>query len=284
MKSILDFAILSKGLSPKDKVKLALFALGLKPATSIYLKIDSNNLDETYFLENALRLYKIIFLRGNEKSFEEVKRIKENKIAWNLAGLWIDYDLFHTQKQKENFLKYKKLCLTDKGTKKRNTIAGKLYDYPECCIEQYSKETPQHIKSKYSTYQFYKNLHAIEKKFYLMPYTPCSLKCKRSIELQKKYSVALKKTSPSFYQHLNEANPYQTDIIIESENDILANEKSIWKQKDGHDYVVLSTRPYQSKHWFYNILSKKKYAIGTVLSATIIHHTTYADIILGKEK
>ena len=171
-----------------------------------------------------------------------------------------------------------------KGTKKRNTIAGKLYDYPECCIEQYSKETPQHIKSKYSTYQFYKNLHAIEKKFYLMPYTPCSLKCKRSIELQKKYSVALKKTSPSFYQHLNEANPYQTDIIIESENDILANEKSIWKQKDGHDYVVLSTRPYQSKHWFYNILSKKKYAIGTVLSATIIHHTTYADIILGKEK
>lgn len=283
MKSLLDFAILSQGLCIKDKIKLILFALRLKPVTSIYLLIAPNNLSETYQLEHALRLNKILYLRGREKSFEEIKRIKENKIHWDLKGLWLDYDLFHTHNQKDQFQKYKLLWQQGK-LRQAHLLAGKLYDYPPCCITQYSQETPSLIKKKYTSYHFYKRLHELDKRFPLLSYMPCSVTCKKALAQQKLFSHALKDASLSFFNHVREIIPYETTLIVDGENDILKEDKSIWPKKDGHDYVVLSTKLFRGKYWFYTVLSKKIYHRGTVLSATIKHHATYGDIILGKEK
>lgn len=284
MKILINFAILSRGFSAKDKIKLILFALGLKPAASVYLRITPTNLEEAFQFEHALRLTKIIYSRGREKSFEEVRQIKGNKIIWNPAGLWVDYDLFHTYTQKKQFDEYRQLWQHGEQRTKMNRIAGKLYGYPACCIAQYNKETGSHIKKKYDYYAFYKKMHEIDKRFPLLAYTPCSLSCKKSKEAQKVFASAIKKASPSFWHHVQEVSVYQTDAIIESENDIINDGKSIWSQRKGHDYVILSTTPHDGKYWFYTVLSKKEYLKGTVLSATIKHHSTHGEVILGKEK
>lgn len=284
MKMLIDFAILSRGLSAKDKIKLILFALGLKPAASLYLRITSANLDEAFQFENALRFNKIIYSRGREKSFEEVRQIKSNKIIWNPAGLWVDYDLFHTYTQKKKFDEYRQLWQRGEQRTKMNRIAGKLYGYPACCIAQYNKETTQYIKKHYDYYAFYKKMHDIDKRFPLLAYTPCSMPCRKSKESQKAFASAIKKASLSFWHHLQEVSVYQTDAIIESENDILMNDKSIWPKRNGHDYVVLSIKQFDGKNWFYAVLSKKAYPRGAVLSATIKHRATYGEILLGREK
>ncbi|MBI4440530.1 hypothetical protein HY639_00015 [Candidatus Woesearchaeota archaeon] len=268
MKQLLDFAILARGLSPKDKVKLVLFALRLKPAASIYLRISPENLDEAYAFEHALRMSKIVYCRGREKSYEEVRKIAGNKVVWGLAGLWIDYDLFHTLEQRKKFLEYKRLWEYQRDEKRRNRIAGELYGYPSCCIATYGKK-PR------NPYAFYKQLHAIDATFPLLPYMPCKLTCPKSIALSKTFAQAIKKASPSFWDHLQEVETYKTEVIIDSRN---------MESKQGYDYVVLATTPFRGKYWFYTVLSQKKYAVGTVLTATIRHHPTYADVRLGAEK
>ncbi len=283
MKSLVDFAILSRGLNNKDKSKLILFATGKKPTTSLYLHITKDSLDELYQFEHALRLSKIIYLKGREKSFEEIKAIRGNKVFWGLAGLWIDFDLFHTLKQKEEFLKYRSFWQRGKYHH-AHLLGGKLYGYPSCCIAQYQKETSSYLKKHYMSYGFYKRLHEIDKRFPLLAYLPCSLSCKKAIEQHKLFSQTIKETSPSFYHHLREVVPYETDVVLDGENDVLENGKSIWQKKDGHDYIVLATKPFQNKYWFYSVLSKKAYPLGTVFSATIKHHSTYGEVLLGREK
>ena len=283
MKSLVDFAILSRGLSNKDKSKLLLFAAGQKPATSLYLHITKESLDELYHFEHVLRLNKIAYLKGREKSFEEVKRIKENKVLWDTAGLWVDFDLFHTLKQKDEFLKYRSFWQKGK-THRAHNLGGKLYSYPSCCIAQYGKETGAYIKKHYTYYPLYKRLHDIDKRFPLLAYVPCSLSCKKAIEQHKLFSQIIKQNSPSFYHHLREVVPYETDVLIDGENDVPENGKSIWQKKDGHDYIVLGMKPFTGKFWFYTVLSKKTYVRGTILSATIKHHSTYGEVILGREK
>lgn len=283
MKSLVDFAILSRGLSNKDKSKLLLFATRKKPATSLYLHITKESLDELYQFEHALRLSKIIYLKGREKSFEKIKSIQGNKVLWDIAGLWVDFDLFHTIKQKEEFLKYRSFWQKGK-TNRAHYIGGKLYGYPSCCIAQYGKDTLQYIKKHYSAYAFYKRLHEIDKRFPLLAYTPCTLSCKKANEQHKLFSQTIKETSPSFYHHLREVTPYESEVIIDMENDLMENGKSIWQKKDGHDYVVLATKPFQNKYWFYSVLSKKAYSHGTVFSATITHHSTYGEVLLGRDK
>ncbi len=284
MKALLDFVILCRGMTTKDRIKLLLFALGLRPATSVYLCITPDNLKESFLFEHTLRMYKIIYLRGREKSFEEVKKIQHNKIVWDVTGLWIDYDLFHTVKQKEQFIQYRKLWQLDKERNKRNTIAGKLYDYPLCCITQYNKETPRYICKNVDSYAFYNRMHVIDKKFSLLSYAPCSLLCKNALSQQNHFATAIRNASLSFWNHLHEVDVYETDVIVESENDIIVDGKSIWKTKNGHDYIVLAVTPFHGKHWFYTVLSKKPYPVGTVLSATIKQYATYGEVLLGREK
>ena len=283
LKPLADFAILSQGMTIKDRIKLLLFAMGLKPAASVYLHITPLSLDESYTFEHALRLSKIIYLRSREKSMEEVDYIRRNKIVWKLSGLWIAYDLFHTLQQKEQFLRYRMLWQQDNQRNRRNIIAGKLYGYPACCIASYNKETSQYIGKKYSPYAYYKKLHLLEKKFPLLAFTPCSLACKKSREQQTVFARAMRKAADSLLHHLQEVQVYESEIIIDGENDVLFNGKSVWKTKNGHDYIVLATTPFHGKYWFYNVLSKKTYPRGAVLHATIKHYATHGEVLIGKE-
>jgi len=281
--NLIDFAVVSKGLDITDKIKLILFAAKAKPNTYVILKINPKNLGEKYQFEQILKRNKIIFLSSRQKGYEEIKNIKGNRIQWQLKGIWIGYDLFDSRKSKKDFLRYKKL-LGKQQERRAHRLAGRLYGYPKCCVDRYIKETPYFIKKHYSYYEFYKRLHEDDWKFPFVFHVPCSSKCRRTISLNIKYSNSVKKHAPKLWKEYKRKRVFESDLIVDEESDILVKGKTIWPEKDGHDYSVILKKPYKGKYYLISYLTKKFYERGTVLSGRITMQYHYARISVKKVK
>jgi len=281
--AIYTFAAISKGLDIKEKIKLILFAAGLKLSAYIVLKINPDSLDEKYRFEQLLKQNKIPFSASREKGYEEITKIKGNKIIWEFKGTWIGYDLFKDRKIKKKFEQYKNL-ISKQQIKKADEIGGKIYGYPSCCIKNYQKETPKYIKKDYDYYEFYKKLQGIDRKFPFIFYSPCSSKCKKTAVLNRKYSNAIKKFAPEIWKEYTKKDRFSADLIVDEESDILIEGKTIWPEREAHEYDVILRKPHNKKYYLYAYLTKKNYEKGTIISASVTQQYDYADIKVKKIK
>jgi hypothetical protein len=281
--ALYTFAAIADGFDIKEKIKLSLFTTGLKSSTYVILKINPESLDEKYRFEQLLKQNKILFSVTRQKGYEEITKIKGNEITWEFKGVWIGYDLFKDKKTKKLFEQYKNL-ISKLQIKKADEIGGKIYGYPSCCVKQKQKETPEYIKRYYSYYEYYKKIHDAERKFPFIFYSPCSLKCKRTSILNRKYSNTIKKFTPELWKEYTKKDKFASDIVVDEESDVLLKGKTIWPERNAHEYDVILRKPHNGKYYLYAYLTKKNYEKGTALSSTITQQYDYADIKVKKVK
>jgi len=283
--SLIKFVENAKCFDNNSKLKLLLFLSGVKPNTYITLRITSENLDDQIDFEKYLKKLDIIHNVSRAKGFEEIKKIKNNIAFWKIKGVWFGYDLFKNEKSQKDFKKYKKL-LKEHKHKQADFLAGKIYDYPKCCINSFIKEQDEkYLAKKYSYCSFYKRLHENDVNFPFVQHTPCTPKCKPSQRLNKRYSEALKKISPKFFREFTKTKKYTTDIIVDDMNDVTDKKgKSIWPEKDCFDYVVITKDKINGRHYLISWLSNKFFDEGTVLSADVVMKYDYAKIKVKKVK
>ena len=282
--ALVRFAEIATGFDDNERLKLILFASGIKPSTYIILRVNPNNLSEKYRFEKRLEDLGIVFVASRLHAYEEIDKIVKNKIIWKIQGVWIGYDLFQNKKGLIDFKKYVTAVRKHKH-KESDKVAGKLYGYPSCCVKEYIKEqNKDYLKKKCSYYQYYKNLHDVERKFPFIINTACSVKCKESSKLNTKYKNAVKKFAPMFYKKFSKKKVYTTDLIVDTPSDIFKNNRSIWPAKDGFEYTVIAKNTFNKHHYIYTHLTKKFYDFGTVLDAKVTMQYRFADIKVKKVK
>jgi len=277
------FAEVAKGFVDHDRLKLILFASGVKPATFVALKVNSQNLGEKFRFEQHLKTS--VFVESRPRSFEEITKIQKNKVFWDFKGVWVGFDLFDSKQGLKLFKQYVTELRKQKHAKADKT-AGKLYDYPSCCVDSFIKEHDlDYLKKTYSCYDYYKRLHDSVRKFPFVFHTPCSLKCKESAKMNRNYRRAVKKIAPNFYKNYSKTKFHKTDIIIDSYSDVLdKNNKTIWPKRVGYEYSVIAKTPFEGHYYLYSYLTRNYYARGTVLDAKVKMKYNYADIDVGKIK
>jgi hypothetical protein len=282
--ALIRFAEIAKGFDDYERLKLILFAAGIKPATYVILKIDPKNLSEKYRFEKRLKDLGVVFVESRMRSYEVIDRIVKNKIHWKIQGVWIGYDLFKSKKELKMFKSYVTAIRKQKHDK-ADRIGGKLYDYPRCCIREYTKEqNTDYLKKKFTYYQYYKRLHDTERKYPFVMHTSCNSSCSRTAKLNTKYRNAVKKFAPHFYKKFSSKKVYAADLIVDAPSDIFVNGKSIWPSKTALEYSVIAKKKYEGNHYIYTYLSKKFYDIGAVLDAKVTMQYRYADIKVKKAK
>jgi len=276
---LVKFVETAKGLEPIQKLKLILFATGAKKNTYIKLKINPSNLDEKQHFEQHLKHNNIIYETNEAKSYEEITAVKENKILWEMQGVWFGYDLFSTKAEQQKFHIYKKYIKQQKHLQ-ADVIAGALYDYPQCCIAEYTKEhNTNYLRKKYNYTTFYQRMQENEKKFPFIAHYPCSLNCKKTKKLNAFYSNTIKKYSPKFWKEYARKKTLTTDIIIDTESDIFDdNAHPLWPQRNSHDYTVITKKPVNRHYYLLSTLTNTQLIKGTVASATITLQHNHADV------
>jgi hypothetical protein len=166
-------------------------------------------------------------------------------------------------------------------------IAGKLYNYPICCVRNFIRENHLvWLKDKYSYYKYYKKLHDMERKFPFVVHTPCSKTCKLTQKLNTKYKNAVKKLAPKFYKEFTKKQSFKTNLIVEGENNIIINinGKPLWTKKNGYEYNLVTKKVFNKHHYMFSYLTKKEYKRGTILPGRVRIQHNYADIKVGKPK
>ncbi|MEM4254346.1 MAG: hypothetical protein QXR48_03110 [Candidatus Woesearchaeota archaeon] len=290
-KQLIDFAQTAQGLDDYNKIKLILFATGIKPATFIQLRINPKNLDEKAHFEKHLKALRIPFLVSRPKAYEEITRIRGNTIKWKIMGTWYGYDLFDGNKSFRLFQKYLGLVKKQEHAQADKT-SGQIYDYPKCCINHYIKEhNLTFLRKKYTHYSYYKHLHDVERKFPLVMHTPCSTECKATRKMNEKYAYVLKKFAPKFWKRFSATKKYSTDVIVDNESELLQDvvygiksTAPVFPVKDGHEYSLVTLKKLDDHYYILSYLTKKHIERGTILPARITNRFTYADIKLGKPK
>lgn len=278
---LVRFAESAKGFDVLQKLKLILFTVGVKPNTYVVLKISPKNLEEKAHFESHLKQLGIIFEVGKPKSYEEITEVKSNIVKWEIKGTWYGYDLFSNKKSQQLFHKYK-LLLRQQKHAEADELAGKLYGYPHCCTEEYSKEhDTDYLKQKYTYCKFYERMHAQDKKFPFIFHYICNKNCKRTIALNKKYSAAIKRHAPNLWNNFSAEQTSTADLIVDSESDVFDdNAKSIWQNKDCHDYSLVSAEPIHGNYYLLSYLAKSLIPRGTIAKAKIKIKYNYADVEL----
>ncbi len=290
-KNLITYATNNEAFDMNEKLKLILFALAVKPVTYVVLKVFPKKPQEAVRFEKMLNNAGIIFKKSRPKTFEEITGIKKNEIRWRIKGVWIGYDLFHTRTQKKEFEKYVRLAGKGRHTQ-ADKIAGKLYDYPSCCVKDFIKmhNKPSLIVKKYSYHDYYKLMHTFDKKFPFIQHVPKSLNCKKTIVLNKEYKRALEKNAQKFLRMFSKKRSFKTDVLVDVSNDIVSEELltteglSIWPVKDGHDYIFITKKPIDKKYWLISGLQKNYIERGAIFEAKIMMQYDYAEINLRKFK
>lgn len=268
MKELLQFVQKAECFDNNDRLKILLFLAGVKPSTFIHLRATSKNLHDKHEFEDLLKKNKIIFDVSRAKGFEEITAVRGNAAVWQLRGTWYGYDLFRDKTFKAKFTRYVALVRQQKHGQ-ADRLAGIIYGYPACCIDAFIK---QHKTAVPSYYAYYKKLQDSDRKFPFIAHTPCLPTCKSTAMLNKIYEGRIKKLAPDFYKKYAKRRTYGTKLIVDTENQLKA------KKKDGHYYIVVTQKPIEKHYYLFNVLTKQKYAKGTILDATITLQYDYAII------
>ncbi|MBD3361466.1 hypothetical protein GF358_01610 [Candidatus Woesearchaeota archaeon] len=287
MNFLVDFVEKSDAFEQLDKLKLFLFAARIKPATFVALKITPKNIGDKFHFEKHLKEKNIVFKVDKPKSYEEIVKIRKNRIVWAIKGTWYGYDLFRNKAYQNLFKKY--VSYVKKGKKdKADLTAGRLYGYPSCCVKNYIKENDfDWVKKNYSYYEYYKKLHDVERKFPFIVHTACSAKCSASKKLNTQYRNIIKKMSPKFYKEFTKKKSFKSDFIVEGENNLLTEigQTPLWIEKDGHEYNLIAAKKFNNHYYLFSHLTKDKvYAHGSLLSGKAEMQYNHADIKINKLK
>lgn len=285
------FAQSAQGLDDSAKLKLILFAAGVKPATFFALKINPANLDEKEHLERHLRACKIRFAVGKPRAYEEITKITGNVVRWKINGTWYGYDVFKDARHEKLFKQYVALVKRQKHAQ-ADRVSGTLYDYPRCCVEHYIKEHDfAFLRKHYTHYTYYQHLHEIERAFPLLMHTACSARCAASKRMNARYAAALKKHAPRFWKSFSETKRSKVDVIVDTESELLQDvvygirdTAPVFPVKDGHEYVLITLKPLDKHYYLLNHLTRKSIERGTVLPATVTRRYLSAAVTLGKPK
>ncbi|MFC1800997.1 hypothetical protein ACFLZB_00845 [Nanoarchaeota archaeon] len=281
---VFSFAAKSKGLDIRNKLKLVLFAAGIKPNTFVVLRINPDSLEEEYELKEILKKEGFIFHASRAKSYEEIKTIEGDKVVWEIAGAWVGFDLFKDEKSEQEFKRYVDL-LTKFKHKEADRVAGKLYDYPDCCVKQLVREhEPKYLKRSYNCYEYYKKLHDLDRKFPWVFHQAHSLDCKPTAELNKNYSKTIKKVDEKLWKEYDEKNSFKAELLVGGYSDVLMKEKSIWPEKNGYEYELITRKPIKDKYWLISFVTKEKYEKGDLLEGEIVFRHDYVDVAVKKVK
>jgi hypothetical protein len=282
-KRFIDFVEVAKGLDPRARMRLLLFASGAKPATFVPFKITPKTLSEKNYLRIHLLETATHYSASTAKSFEEITSITKTKINWDLIGIWYGYDLFNTKTGHALFKKYASLHKRGRH-KEAARVAAKIYNYPSCCVAQYIKEQdPKYLRKNYTAYQFMSRRQKLQHKFPFLSFTPCSSTCSRAKALNQKYGRALKTHSPRFYADFTRKKTVLNTIIIDGETDLyLSDTEPVWLEKDGHEYEVVAKKKIGGKYYLFTHLQKKSLEKGVVATARITMQHALATINITK--
>jgi len=284
LNKLIKFIERAKGLELREKIKLILFLDGVKPNAEVILKIDPKNLGDKFELEKLLKDKGVIFLVSRARSYEEIKKIKGNKVIWEIAGTYYIYDLFKGKKEKERFKKY--LELLKKGKRAEgNRIVGEQYGYPRCCVSQFVKEMKtDFLKKTYSYWTYYKKQQDLDRKFPFIFHRACKVDCEKSEELNKKYEEVLKKRSKKIWKEYKGKNKFKGELIVGEISDVEISGKSIWLGKEGYEYELIFRKPLRRHYYLVSWLSQQKYKKGQVLKGIVELQYDYAKVKMLKEK
>ncbi|MBI4141150.1 hypothetical protein HY485_04915 [Candidatus Woesearchaeota archaeon] len=276
---LIKFAEQAQGLEPLQQLKLILFATGTKPSAYVLLKTDGKNLDEKEHFEQHLKHNNIIYETSKAKSYEEIKDIRGNTVRWEIKGTWHGYDLFHTKTARQGFHNYKKFLKEQKHSI-ADKIAGKLYGYPDCCMNEYTKEhNINYIKKKYTYYSFYKRMYENDRKFPFIAHYPCSSHCTATKKLNNHYSTIIRKNAPAFLKEYTKKHYVSTALVVDAESNVYDdNAQPLWEKKDAHDYSLITLKPVNKHHYMLSHLTKALLLHGTIVTANIIMTQRWADV------
>ncbi len=299
---LIKFAERVKGLEIREKIKLILFLFGIKPNAEVILKISGKNLDEKFEFEKKLKEGGVLFSVSKPRSYEEIKKIKDNKVIWEIAGTYHIYDLFKSKNDKEVFKRYLKLLEKGKDDE-GDRLMGENYGYPKNCVEMFIKEKDDNfLKKKYSYWEYYKKQQDLDRKFPFVFHRACSLKCKESLNLNKKYGEGLKKASKKIYKEYASKSKFKGGLIVGGISDVmetfsgfqdteelrssrvLIKGKSIWPKKKGYEYELIFKKPFRRHYYLVSFLSRKRYEKGQVLKGEVVLKHDYAKVKVLKEK
>ncbi len=283
-KELMHYLQSCKGFDVKDAINLVLVARGAKNACFVPLKISTKNLDDKHHFEKHLNKSRFEYNVSRARGYEQIDAIKGNRIKWNFKGIWFGYDVFISKKYKKMFGKHMNL-VKKHNMMEADKVGGDMYNYPKCCIKNFILErNPEFIKKKYTCYKFYKKLHDLDRKFPFIFHTPCSLNCRQTKKLNEKYKQTIKKSAPKLFEIYSKTKKSITPVIFDSESDIygdkMAEKKSIWPKKDGHEYSIITKKPIENHHFILAYLSKKTFGKGDCHNSTITVKYDYADIDL----
>jgi hypothetical protein len=283
-----QFAESADGLEARDRIKIILFAAGLKPATFAALKIHPKNLDEREHFERHLRASRVPFRADRPKSYEQIAGVKGNAIRWEMAGTWYGYDLFQSAKDERLFDRYVGLFHARRHGQ-ADPLGAKLYGYPACCARQYQREHDlAYLRKRYSYGQFYHKLGQTDRKFPFIQHTPCSASCAATRRLNAAYAAAIRAHAPRFWKQFTAVRKFRAELIVDEESDIfeggpLFGGTSIWPRKDGHEYSLVSRKPLAGHHYLFSHLTRRRYDRGTVLDCEVTMRHDHADIKVRRE-
>lgn len=278
---LVRFAESAKGFDVLHKLKLVLFAVGVKPNAYVVLKINSKNLEEKAHFESHLVKNNILFNVGKPKSYEEIVQVKDNVVKWGMCGTWYGYDLFRGKNALKLFNDYKSLLRRQKH-EGADEIAGMLYGYPSCCVKEYGREHDvEYLRGKFDYCGFHNRLRLLDKKFPFIFHYACGPNCRASARLNKKYSLAVKKHAPRLWGEFSGKKTFVADVLVDVESDVLDdNAKSLWPVRDCHDYSLVSAHPVDGHFFLFSVLVKSMIPRGTVASARISLRYNFADVEL----
>jgi len=290
-KELIHFAQTAAGLDDKEKIKLILFAAGVKPATFFTLKINPKNIQDKAHTELHLQACKTIFSAGRPRAYEEITEVKDNAVRWRIKGSWYGYDIFKDKGSAMLFKRYLTLVRSQKH-EQADRVAGRLYGYPRCCVERYIKEhNPAFLREKYTNYSYYQHLHKIERAFPLVMHTACSERCNATRNLNARYAATLKKHAPKFWKQFSVSKRYKTDVVVDSESELtedfayrISSTNLVFPAKDGHEYALITLKPIEKRHYLLSYLGKKAIVRGTVFPASVTIKYNIADTRLGRPK
>ncbi|MBI4148030.1 hypothetical protein HY490_01955 [Candidatus Woesearchaeota archaeon] len=275
----------AKAFDLSEKIKLVVFATGIKPAAYVRLKIGPKNLECKAHFEKHLKDCRIKFLRSGPKTYEEISAVKRNAVVWTPAGIWFGYDLFADKRAKQNFLTYK--ILKSKGQHARaDCIGAGIFGYPSCCQKQYTKEhSMNYVRKHYTYYGFYKKTQDVDRKFPYIFHFPCTTTCTRTQTMNARHRALVKRHAPHVFASFTAKHHFTTPVIVDSVSDILDNAGlSIWSRKNGTNAELITKEKINGHHYLVSHLTKKSLLKGEIYPAhmTIRHETGM--VTLGKKK
>jgi len=274
---LVNFIERAAAFDNEAKLNALLVALKVKPAAFVRLRISKNLEDKAHF-EKHLREAGIVFSVSRPKGFEEIVSVRGSTVRWAFKGIWYGYDLFGSKETKDAFARYKRLIRARKRSEAAR-VGGKVYGYPACCVRQFIKELDVRRIARQFTYaQYFRRLHASDWAFPFVFHTACSTNCAKTNELNSIFRAQVRRHAKRFFQQYVSKTIVDVPIIINVENDILGDGKSIWQERSMQDYMGIVSRRVHDRYYLVSFLTKNRYEFGDVVGAKITFQYRFAKV------